>query len=132
VKEQLDAWPFRQVKARSLSGWMIQAIENKYDLPEAYLARQKEQTAGLTRDAVASQRKQCQLCDRNGFRNVRSANYPRGAMRQCTHIAEIETQYQTFEISEQKNRTSPNAQNSSLRGDTNPTEESPAGDSVSL
>lgn len=108
AKEQVEAWPFRQVKPRSLAGWMIQAIENNYDLPEAYRAHQEEQTARLMTDAAASQRQQCQLCDRNGFRHVRSLSYPRGAMRQCTHDAAIEGRFESFEVPD-IDHTSPNA-----------------------
>jgi hypothetical protein len=110
VKEQLDAWPFRQVKARSISGWMIQAIENNYELPESFRQYQQgegeRQARDLARNAIAA----CDLCDDTGYRYVKTATDFHGAMRQCSHDPEIESkiasdaQIGTLEGSELKPR----------------------------
>ena len=95
---QLEAWPFREAKPRNPAEWIIQAIENNYDLPTSYLRHQEEQRFKAKRAADTVQRKRCRLCDENGFRHVRNAKYPNGAMRQCSHNAEIEQDYPPFTL----------------------------------
>jgi hypothetical protein len=95
VREQVQAWPFRQVAPRNLAGWMIQAIENNYDLPISYhdaKAKASHQEALQDeRDAISA----CQLCDERGFRHVFSEQYPTGAMRMCGHDPAVEAKYST-------------------------------------
>jgi hypothetical protein len=40
---QLDAWRFRGIKPRNAAGWMIQAIENNYEVPGSYFKDKKKQ-----------------------------------------------------------------------------------------
>src|SRR6185437_11013676 len=85
VTEQIEAWPLRQMRPRNLAGWMIDAIENKYDLPASYWDLKnnasKIRALGRMRENIEG----CGLCDDKGFREVFSDQYPNGAMRQCTH-----------------------------------------------
>ena len=87
---QLEAWPYREAKPRNPAGWMIQAIENNYDVPASYLdqkARQiQDERQQHQHDAVSN----CMLCDAAGFRYIKNEQYPNGAMRQCTHDPAIE------------------------------------------
>jgi hypothetical protein len=87
---QLEAWPFRNAKPRTRSGWMIQAIENNYAVPSGYLEHKKAEHEADARKARAEEIRECPFCDETGFRQVRNAKYPNGAMRECTHKAGIE------------------------------------------
>jgi hypothetical protein len=82
---QLDAWRFRDVKPRNRAGWMIQAIENNYEVPSSYFADKKAQQESKRHEAARVAIRACSLCDATGLRLVRSAQYPSGAMRQCAH-----------------------------------------------
>jgi hypothetical protein len=85
VSLQLEAWRFREAKPRNPAGWMIQAIENNYDVPAAYMNHKNEQRAIASRLVAENKTLSCPLCNEKGFRYVSSAGYPNGAMRQCTH-----------------------------------------------
>jgi hypothetical protein len=97
TKDQLAAWPFRKSKAGNKAGWIIQAIEENYSLPETYLAakrRREEQESHEARRAVIDA---CSLCNVSGYRII-LANDPRTkqqyeAMKQCTHDPETESKY---------------------------------------
>jgi len=95
VEEQLAAYPYRgEGKPRkNAAGWLIAAIEGNFALPEAYveeLAR-KRQAAKTVASKVAADG--CRLCDANGWRRVRSAEHPNGAMKRCSHDPEAEAKY---------------------------------------
>jgi hypothetical protein len=92
VSAQLEAWRFRQAKPRNPAGWMIQAIENNYDPPASYLDHKIKQNESRARQAAKDKMRNCPICDDKGFRQVRSAQYPSGAMKQCTHDSSIESQ----------------------------------------
>ena len=124
---QIEAWPFRQAQPRNLAGWMIQAIENDYDLPEAYSRNQEQRRANKLRTSIEVEIAKCALCNDRGFRHIRSANYPTGAMRQCSHDATLETQYEPFgEIA-----ISSDALKSTLRDDLSENEKGLAEESTS-
>lgn len=89
---QLDAWSFRDVQPRNRAGWMIQAIENNYDLPASYLDHKIKQRTGAARKTAERKMLNCTLCDDKGFRRVRTDEFPTGAMRKCTHDPGIEAQ----------------------------------------
>jgi hypothetical protein len=93
VSVQLKAWPFRETKPRNLAGWMIQAIENDYELPASYLDHKDKQHETVARTVARGKTRGCALCDDKGFRYVRSDQYPTGAMRQCTHNPKVEDLY---------------------------------------
>jgi hypothetical protein len=65
------------------------------------------------------------------FGTCAALNYPRGAMRQCTHIAETEAQYLLLEA-ESLSQTSRNAQNSTIRDDLNSDDERAEDDPTTL
>ncbi len=89
---QLEAWPLRKIEPRNRAGWMIYAIEKHDEVPTSYLERksspQRQELSETARAAIRA----CTLCDNNGFRLVKTARYPEGAMRQCTHDATIESE----------------------------------------
>jgi hypothetical protein len=84
---QLEAWPFRDVQPRNLAGWMIQAIEANYKVPPVYLEQKRKQKKRELLKAAEGAKSACTICSGTGFRNIKSAQYPNGAMRQCTHEA---------------------------------------------
>jgi len=87
---QLEAWSFREAKPNNPAGWMIQAIENNYDVPFSYRDRKAAQTRKQKLDATRDAINDCGLCDKSGFRYIKNQQYPNGAMRQCTHGPNIE------------------------------------------
>src|SRR5258706_5003264 len=117
VSVQVKAWPFRATKPRNLAGWMIQAIENDYELPASYLDYEDKQREKINRTLTESKMRSCALCDDKGFRYVRSAQYPTGAMRQCSHNPRVKALYESADSGSPKTSPSPNAQNSPIRGE---------------
>src|SRR5258706_39017 len=115
---QLEAWPFRNVSPRNLSGWMIHAIETNYQVPSSYRAHKREQQASDERRMAQDIINACALCDSAGFRYVKSKQYPDGAMRRCTHLPVTET------------TISRDAQIGPIRSGTPRDEERPAEDSA--
>lgn len=92
---QLEAWPFRDVKAKNIAGWMIEAIENNYSAPLDYLQdkqKRKERQQLEERQVII---RTCSLCDASGHRFVKSERYPNGAMKKCTHDPAIESKIES-------------------------------------
>jgi hypothetical protein len=95
VEQQIAAYPYRHVGEgkKNLAGWIIAAIKNHYELPPAYLeavARAEEiKRSELKRKSI----EECPLCNDNGQRFAKSQDYPRGAVRKCSHAPEIEEKY---------------------------------------
>lgn len=93
--EQLAAFPYRAASPKNRAGWMIEAIEKNYTLPDEYIqSKQKE----ADRKKLLEQQERaaaCALCDEAGFRYVKSERYPMGAAKKCSHDTEIEKQYET-------------------------------------
>jgi hypothetical protein len=95
TEEQIAAFPYREAGqgTKNVAGWLIAAIENNYELPEAYLeakAKAQEVKRGQEkRQAVET----CQLCDEQGRRFIKSERYPSGAIKPCSHDSEIEAKY---------------------------------------
>jgi hypothetical protein len=92
VTLQLEVWPFRDAKPRNLAGWMIQAIEENYQAPLSYLEEKQRLKDRQRADAAQAAKSVCAFCGGTGFRQVRSEQYPNGAMRECTHDPAIESQ----------------------------------------
>jgi len=90
VSLQLEVWPLRNIKPRNRAGWMIHAIEKHYEVPASYLEQRKrrQELPPITRAAIQA----CSLCDDSGFRRVKTARFPEGAIRQCTHDPLIESE----------------------------------------
>lgn len=95
TEEQIAAFPYREVGQgrKNVAGWLIAAIEGNYELPEAYLeakAKAQEVKRGqVKRQAVED----CQLCDEQGRRFIKSERYPSGAVKPCSHDPHIEAKY---------------------------------------
>jgi hypothetical protein len=96
---QLDAFGFREIKPKNKAGFLIEAIEQKYSLPDGYYAHQREAEAAAERNRRQSEIDACPLCDERGWRNIRSEqdNFY-GMMHQCTHDPEIESQFEDHNL----------------------------------
>jgi hypothetical protein len=92
VALQLEAWPFRDAKPRNLAGWMIQAIEGNYQVPQSYRDEKRKRRDRERLEAAHAEKSACAICGGTGFRNIKNAQYPNGAMRKCTHDPAIESQ----------------------------------------
>jgi len=92
VALQLEAWPLRNIKPRNRAGWMIHAIEQHYEVPNSYLEHQRQSKQRFLSDSAKAAIRACKLCDSAGFRSLKTAKYPNGAMRQCTHDLMLESQ----------------------------------------
>jgi hypothetical protein len=91
--KQLEAFPFREMEPKNKAGFLIEAIEQKYSLPENYYARLREREAAAERARRQAEIEACRLCDERGWRNVKSEmDIHFGVMHQCTHDPEIEAQ----------------------------------------
>jgi hypothetical protein len=95
TEAQLAAFPYREVGQgkKNSAGWLIAAIEGNYELPEAYIEAQAK-----AQDVKHSQKKRqaietCPLCDEQGRRFIKSERYPSGAIKPCSHNAEVEAKY---------------------------------------
>jgi hypothetical protein len=91
--KQLEAFPFREIVPKNKAGFLIEAIEQKYSLPETYYAHQREREAVKIQAERLKQIDDCRYCDERGYRNVKSdRDVHFGLMHQCTHDSEIENQ----------------------------------------
>lgn len=96
TKQQLSAWPYRdQLQIQDKAGWIIRAIEQGYELPQAYLeaVKERKQRERLNRakEVIAA----CSLCDESGFRMIMHDGV-RTAKR-CSHDLAIESRYSAIE-----------------------------------
>lgn len=95
VKEQLAAYSYRNLgkPKKNAAGWLIAAIEGNYALPAAYLEEQEKkrqmEESGKSKATMTS----CSFCDQNGWRRVRTPDYPSGVMKRCTHDPKVEPKY---------------------------------------
>jgi len=89
---QLESFPFREKPPKNKAGFLIEAIEQKYSLPEAYdehLRTAEERKIQETRRAKIEA---CSLCNESGWRNIKNEQDTfYGVMHQCTHDPEIES-----------------------------------------
>jgi hypothetical protein len=110
---QLEAWPFRDAKPRNLAGWMIQAIEGNYQIPQSYHDEKRKRRDRERLEAAHAEKSACAICRGTGFRAFKSAQYPNGAMRKCTHDLNIEVSYRRSDDTS----VQPNAVDLPLRDD---------------
>ncbi|MEJ7863249.1 MAG: replication initiator protein A [Pyrinomonadaceae bacterium] len=90
---QIEAFPLREIMPNNRAGFLIEAIEQSYSLPDAYFEQIKEREVSDQRKAKQSQIDDCLICDERGWRNVKNEmDTFYGVMHQCTHDAEIENQ----------------------------------------
>lgn len=96
VEVQLAAYPYRHSgkSKKNAAGWLIAAIKNNYTLPVAYLEEQERTQQAVKASTANTVVQNCPLCDSKGWRRIRTANYPDGAMKRCTHEPDMEAKYQ--------------------------------------
>lgn len=95
VEEQIAAYPYRYVgeAKKNPAGWIIAAIKNQYELPPAYLEAVVRAEEIKKSESKRKSIEECPLCNENGQRFAKSQDYPRGAIRKCSHDPEIEAKY---------------------------------------
>lgn len=97
--KQLEAFPFRETQPKNTAGFLIEAIERKYSLPEGYYAHLRDREAKEAITRRQSEIDACQICDERGWRNVKSDRDTfYGLMHQCTHDPKIESQFEEHEL----------------------------------
>jgi hypothetical protein len=96
-KKQLDAWSYRNIKPNNPAGWIIEAVESDYALPEPYLAYKAKQEGHLKAQARREAINACTLCNDSGYRIIRAKHPDTGqdyeAFKECTHNPEIESKF---------------------------------------
>jgi hypothetical protein len=95
VEEQIAALPYREQGQgkKNVAGWLIAAIEGNYTLPVAYLEERERKQQAAKAGEQRSVSENCQLCDTNGWRRIRTPEHPNGAMKRCTHDPKSESKY---------------------------------------
>jgi len=63
-------------------------------LPALYLEAEAKKSQAMKAKAQKSAVEVCPLCDENGWRRVKSEQYPRGAMKRCSHDRATESRYE--------------------------------------
>jgi hypothetical protein len=96
TEAQIGAFPYRgeAKQPKNAAGWLVAAIEGNYTLPALYLEEQEKKQQGLRAKEQRSGIEQCALCDEQGWRRVKSEQYPNGAMKRCSHDPQAEAKYQ--------------------------------------
>lgn len=109
---QLEAFPFREIEAKNKAGFLIQAIEQKYSLPDAYLERLEREAAKkakeeyeeqirLESEAFLAEQERlisgCSFCDEKGHRTIKMRDNPTyQAFHSCTHDEDIESELEDY------------------------------------
>ena len=92
TEEQLAAYSYRAISGegrKNLAGWIIAAIENNYELPQAYLEAVKV-VEEIKRDEEKRMAKEsCTLCDSSGFRHLGGNR----GVKKCSHDPDTEAKY---------------------------------------
>lgn len=96
TEAQIAAYPYREVgkPRKNAAGWLVAAIEGNYTLPALYLEEQEKRQQASKAKEQRSGIERCPLCDEQGWRRVKSEQYPRGAMKRCSHDPQEEAKYQ--------------------------------------
>ncbi|MDQ3064492.1 MAG: replication initiator protein A [Acidobacteriota bacterium] len=108
AKKQLEVYPFRNIQPKNKAGYLIDAIEKSYSLPDAYLEDIKLQAERKAKEEyeermrieselfVAEQEKliaACRFCNEQGNRTIKHPEDPKyKAFHSCTHNEAIESQ----------------------------------------
>src|SRR5205085_2726205 len=71
TKAQLDAWPFRKNTAANKAGWIIQAIEQSYSLPEGFIEAQRKATERERQESLRAEINACSFCNESGWRIIK-------------------------------------------------------------
>lgn len=89
---QLAAFPFREIAPNNKAGFLIEAIERSFSLPDPYLDHLKKIEVDAQRKIKQAMIDACPFCDERGWRNVKSERDTfYGVMHQCTHDPAIES-----------------------------------------
>jgi hypothetical protein len=95
TRRQLEAYPFREIEPKNKAGFLIQAIEQRYSLPESYESHLKEREYREANARRQIEIDNCHLCDNRGWRNVKADEDTfYGVMHQCTHDPGIEAKFE--------------------------------------
>lgn len=109
VNLQIRAFEFRDLNAKNKAGFLINAIEQNYALPDKFqshlrakkLEKEKaesEAQAELRRKEKETQIAACHLCDEKGHRNVKLPENPiYKALHICGHVPEIESKFEDWQ-----------------------------------
>lgn len=110
VDLQIRAFEFRNLNTINKAGFLINAIEQNYALPDRFQARlramefekqrtKKEAEAETLRKQREAQIVACQLCDEKGHRNVKLPEDPSyKATHICSHDLEIESKFEDWQL----------------------------------
>lgn len=95
AEAQIAAYPYREEgkPKKNAAGWLVAAIEKNYTLPVTYLEEQEKKRQAQKAQGAKTAIGACPLCDANGWRRVRTPQYPDGAMKRCSHDPDAETRY---------------------------------------
>jgi hypothetical protein len=112
TKKQLEVFPFRNIQPKNKSGYLIDAIEKSYSLPEAYLDNIKilaerkakedyeERMRIESEQFLAEQERHilaCRFCSENGYREIKHPDNPGyKSYHLCTHNEVVESQLEDF------------------------------------
>jgi len=89
---QLDAFRFREVKPKNRAGFLIEAIEKAYSLPETYHEYLRAADERKVQEKRKAEIDACPLCNESGWRNIKNEmDTFYGVMHQCTHDRKIES-----------------------------------------
>ncbi|MCA1566119.1 MAG: hypothetical protein LC803_10875 [Acidobacteria bacterium] len=96
TEAQIAAYSYREVgkPRKNAAGWLVAAIEGNYTLPALYLEEQEKKQQASKAKEQRSEIERCPLCDNQGWRRVKSEQYPKGAMKRCSHDPQAEANYQ--------------------------------------
>ena len=109
VNLQIRAFEFRDVKAKNKAGFLINAIEQNYALPDKFQNHlntiklekeraEKEADADLRRQEKQAAIARCTICDERGHRNVKLPENPiYKALHICSHDPTIESKYEDWQ-----------------------------------
>jgi hypothetical protein len=90
VERQLSALPYRNLEKgrKNPAGWIVAAIEDDYELPEAYKAAVESELQAKKGEAERARREACTFCGPSGFRYMKG----RG-VKKCSHNPAEESKY---------------------------------------
>ena len=109
VDLQIRAFEWRELDAKNKAGFLINAIEQNYALPDKFLDRLKaiesdreqakrEVEAEIWRQKEDAKIAACSFCDEKGNRYVKHPEDPNyKALHLCNHNPEIESKYQDWQ-----------------------------------
>ena len=95
AEAQIAAYPYRDSgrPKKNAAGWLITAIEKNYTLPVAYVEEQEKKRQIWKANEAKEMIEGCRFCDSNGWRRIRTPEYPNGAMKRCSHDHDVEAKY---------------------------------------